>query len=125
MKKVIEKMGEKAAEEQRRALSQDGGPAPVGGPSPVTGAAGGKEPVKGGRKWLGGAIRRVTGGGDKEKKGDDSLPETSGETIDEGGLQVDFYLVIVRHFSSLIALTDGTGWVFFSDELRINLLHSS
>jgi ubiquitin-like-conjugating enzyme ATG3 len=109
MKKVIEKMGERAAEEQRKALAErqqqqresNSGVAAASGGSGAA-SAGSKELSKGGRRWLGGAIRRVTGsGGEKDKKGEEGVADAPGEAIEESGLQVDFYLVIVRRLSSL------------------------
>lgn len=80
MKKVIEKMGAKAGEEQRRALGgkADAAPAKV------------ESKDKERKRWLGGAIRKVTGG---EK---DNVEKAGEGEEEDGGLQVDYYLVIVR-----------------------------
>lgn len=95
MKKVIEKMGAAAAEEQRRALSTT--PAATGS---------GKD---GKRRWLGGAIRKVTGGSGSASASASAAaaPSTAaaGAEEDEGGLQVDYYLVIVRNDS--LSLSDA------------------
>lgn len=88
MKKVIEKMGAAAGEEQRRALGQD----QAGGSLPAsTSTSSGKEKKKG---LFGGAIRKVTGGGASSAAS--AGPEAAAEgAADDGGLQVDYYLVIV------------------------------
>lgn len=93
MKKVIEKMGGAAADEQRRALSTS----PSGSslpPSNSTTAS--KEKKKG---FLGGAIRKVTGGSSSSSSILSSTTATPAEGEDDGGLQVDYYLVIVSRFS--------------------------
>lgn len=80
MKKVIERMGAAAGAEQRRALSSDE-PASSGST-----AAGGKK-----RRWLG--LRKSSAAG---TKGATEEANDKEKELEEDGLQVDFYLVIVR-----------------------------
>lgn len=80
MKKVIERMGAAAGAEQRRALSTDE-PASSGST-----AAGGKK-----RRWLG--LRKSSAAG---TKGATEEANDKEKELEEDGLQVDFYLVIVR-----------------------------
>ena len=96
MKKVIEKMGAAAGEEQRRALAQEG----AGALPPSTSTSSGKEKKKG---LFGGALKKVTGGSSASATPAPAAP-TGGEggEGDDGGLQVDYYLVIVSLFAPLL-----------------------
>ena len=78
MKKVIERMGASAGAEQQRALASEGGASAGAVNAAVTP---GKE--KKGRKWLG--LRKTSGSKEASTPGEE----------EDGGLQVDYYLVIV------------------------------
>lgn len=78
MKKVIERMGAAAAAEQQRAL----------GTTSSVGASSDAGSKSGKRRWLG--LRKSSAVGGKDEVKDES------EAADEEGLQVDYYLVIVR-----------------------------
>lgn len=80
MKKVIERMNVGVVEQQRL----------KGGP-PAAGSKG--EPKK---KWLGGVVRKVTGG---------SAAPAVTEDDDQDGMRVDFYLVVFLKFIASIVPT--------------------
>lgn len=77
-------------EEHRKAL---GGPGTSAAVAQASSSAGSK-------RWIGGAIRRVTGGGTP-------TPEKSpvAEDEDDGGMKVDWYLVVFLKFLSSIVPT--------------------
>lgn len=81
MKKVIERMGAAAAAEQQRALATSS--------SSTAGAGAAGDGKK--RRWLG--LRKASGLGGKDAA--DPL-DAAKDGDDDDGLQVDFYLVIVR-----------------------------
>lgn len=60
-----------------------------------------KSPSSGGRKWLGGAIRKVTG---SEKPPADKGAAADGDD-DVEGMRVDFYLVVFLKFIASIVPT--------------------
>lgn len=83
MKKVIERMGAAAAAEQQRALATTAGPPTASAGLSDSAGKSGK------RRWLGLRKSSATGAG-KDESRDES------EAADNEGLQVDYYLVIVR-----------------------------
>ncbi|KZT59204.1 hypothetical protein CALCODRAFT_481784 [Calocera cornea HHB12733] len=88
MKKVIERMNAGIAEEQKR----------LG----IASAKESKDAKSGGKKWLGGMVRKVTGGSGSES------PSTGTETpaSDEAdGMRVDYYLVVFLKFIASIVPT--------------------
>lgn len=93
MRKVIERMNAGMIEEQRKSHQPGAGPSSS---SAVPAAAGSK-------KWIGGALRRVTGGGagTVEKS---PTPTSEGDDED-GGMKVDWYLVVFLKFLSSIVPT--------------------
>jgi ubiquitin-like-conjugating enzyme ATG3 len=94
MKKFIDRM------ESAQGAGESGSP----GPGPSGSSSGGDKSGSGKKKWgLGGMVRRVTGSGGPEKDKDVKKDkEGSDGSVDEQptGLQVDFYLVIVRYPSA-------------------------
>ncbi|KAG8900881.1 E2-like enzyme [Tulasnella sp. 403] len=104
MKKVIERMNAHVLEEQRKAGIV---------PSVAPKSPGTKESSK--RGWLGGALRKVTGGSSLSSSADKSPTPDSGngnatpgaEFIDESteGMRVDFYLVVFLKFIASIVPT--------------------
>jgi len=86
MKKVIERMNAGMVEEQRKAS---------GASSPKEGSSSGS-----GKRWLGGAIRRVTGGGSSSAE-----KSPVAESEDDMGMKVDFYLVVFLKFVASIVPT--------------------
>ncbi|KZO95594.1 hypothetical protein CALVIDRAFT_515911 [Calocera viscosa TUFC12733] len=88
MKKVIERMNTGITEEQKR----------LG----IASAKESKEGKSGGKKWLGGMVRKVTGGSGSE------TPSSGTETPasdDADGMRVDFYLVVFLKFIASIVPT--------------------
>lgn len=83
MKKVIERMNAGVVEQQRL----------KGGPGPSAGAGKSGEPKK---KWLGGVVRKVTGG---------TVPPVVEGDDDQDGMRVDFYLVVFLKFIASIVPT--------------------
>jgi ubiquitin-like-conjugating enzyme ATG3 len=96
MRKVIERMNAGMIEEQRKS-HQPGG----AGTSAAGAAASGSGGTK---KWIGGAIRRVTGGGTATSPSTDKGP-ASPEADDDDGMKVDWYLVVFLKFLSSIVPT--------------------
>jgi len=96
MRKVIERMNAGMIEEQRKS-HQPGG----AGTSAAGAAASGSGGTK---KWIGGAIRRVTGGGTATSPSADKGP-ASPEADDDDGMKVDWYLVVFLKFLSSIVPT--------------------
>jgi ubiquitin-like-conjugating enzyme ATG3 len=88
MKKVIERMNAGMIEEQRKGSQP--------GPSTPSGSGGTK-------KWIGGALRRVTGGGPSGAASAEKSPTVEAE--DEDGMKVDWYLVVFLKFLSSIVPT--------------------
>jgi ubiquitin-like-conjugating enzyme ATG3 len=98
MKKVIERMNAHVIEEQRKA-----------GVLPPASA---KTPTKEKKGWLGGAIRKVTGGTssssvDKASPQDSNSATPGAEYVDDAseGMRVDLYLVVFLKFISSIVPT--------------------
>jgi ubiquitin-like-conjugating enzyme ATG3 len=85
MKKVIERMNAGMIEEQRKSNKS---------PSAPSSSSGGT------KKWIGGALRRVTGGGTSPAEKSPTPAEES-----DDGMKVDWYLVVFLKFLSSIVPT--------------------
>jgi len=90
MKKVIERMNAGITEEQKR----------LG----VSGTGASSKDTKGGKKWLGGMVRKVTGGSGSDSPASAAGSETP-PSDDADGMRVDFYLVVFLKFIASIVPT--------------------
>ncbi|CAG8589458.1 16833_t:CDS:2 [Acaulospora colombiana] len=93
MKKVIERMNAGMIEEQRKSSKS---------PSTATASTSTSTSSGGTKKWIGGALRRVTGGGTSSAAEKSPTPT---EAENEEGMKVDWYLVVFLKFLSSIVPT--------------------